>query len=1453
MIDERSLLPDTPLLRDGSAPDPTFISAEGQPSFRPGESGFGSVGVRQQIDALRRIDTSEGVDVIGYGLSSMAGWLAAEANTTQMEAIELGMEDSPLGFVTNDGAELIPYADAKAEDLPRLVSPGTLYILESRGFNPEVLKGETLDRGRQKIKRFILGERLQDQLTANTDSWVESAAGFTGQLATDIAFDPVNIATLGSGIALKAAAKSATASLVKQAGKKEGLSATQRFVLSASGRMLRNGTVSGSAVNNQWTRSHAGFLMATDAAVFNTTFDLASQAKEGSITREYLDPEADWWSPSRTGASSLMGFGLGYGVGKFFVQGSLTKQDLRRARLIDTADKPMPKPLPDGEGGTVLVRDQAKLLDGDDLTLDLAQSATATHLEAFPRSVRSQLKKSLDNTPHDELELGRFMAGKPTEREILDFLGHSNDDLAYKLTGDIALAKHKYEAKVASYVSAGKEVPTVVHTNHAVKLAKLDYELQTAKFPIKPKHARARKLAESVVALRNKYLDGVEAGLPQKELKKISTELFSVDEKLEKIVNSITGTYVDGRLVKFREQGQTELVDLIYKLDRPRQTNMSPDDQASILETLLMTGGLQFPAHSPNTTAKFLNNRGFSFVAGFGTRRHDIEQAARDSTVFALVANMLHPLAQTNSTMRPGQDVITSMASLYGRLRRRVELEIHGPAEALYRRAGSDNQRLDRDFTEALQVAAGLKSTDDEAVAALAMGYRRFYDDMKQYGLEMGEFGEGIEDFVHFTLNPQSANKHMDYLSEELFARYKRTYGKKDAGTKLHRGTLIRLGLTGTDGTLSDDITGAAIPPSLRKRSDLEGLALASNNRSVVNLYDEMLDQALRDQAAGALSNKINPMLGKTLTEEAADMADQAPVVRSARTHLDRRIEQEFFLQDNIMALGVVEINPVMNALSYNFGTGTRLARQDAVNRVTGRTDITWEGLVKMAERDLTRTMPQTAAGREAAKTLVESLVDAERDLGGRSLALGEGELSGRVVASLVRNTGSALINPGIGPAMLSVEIPAAIVGLTAKAGGSTAAKSILKVMRDADFSKEQLRSLGKALDFVVREHRHMSSSAFTDETIAFTFGQRFAAPFREFVSVAKGDRAPRTLRGSDNRALNVLTAATQGMADLARLGSGEEFLTNRFRAALGYVHTELPFEYLPKLIELSKKKVPVGDTKAFKRAAREAGFGGKWALAQEFTEHGLSGTNTLTGLQLLQNAGVTELSDGRQVAKALTGMTNRVERQMAQEAYNVVNDYAVRMVDNFIVNPNVWDRPAHSQHPMIQMLNIFFSYPRGFRTNRLRPLADRGLAPVMFWSGFYLTGELMNKQLQAVAFKGARPEDLMQLWEDDPVGQLLRGVGSVPFLGPYQDAVINAMTKSLGRDSDVKLGGSPGLGITSGVINDIINLGRATVTDEKLDIDGLRRLEKMTPVLNWLPMRAAKEGGIELYKQLDE
>ena len=1526
---------ETRSIPDAVPPQPGFIGADGQPSFRQPKTAFGSVGTRAKSHSMLLLDPTENADfnALGVALTSGAGWLAHSANKRAAENMDLKLVEVGGEYYSRTDGRRISIDEAVAADLPDLIPQELRSLLEFRQFNFDMLaQSESFEDGVSFLKYFLLKTRLDDSLVANANGWIESTLGFTANLGLDVITDPLNIVTLGGGAGLRLGANSVAKKVAKNQLSKTAANITpvDRFILSATTRLEKNATITGAVIDSPWTRSHASIMAMADASAFAAVFDTLYQREAGELVNTYLDPDAPWWDPTQTAASVFIGAGAAFGLSKLLVEPTLRRREMDTAYLLSPTGKAPEGAVGPGEParqnveaakliselftpeGKVAPRvsntispesrqvfdDALDILNPDNVTDDMVDSITLNYLNTFSAAQRHDIKPFIDTGSYDKISLAKFLVQKPTLKEVKDFLGIVDESRVDKLTNDLvviraervrliksaqvnrtnpdaleALDKQTRELKElraqlkatrakAKIVTLKKKIvkkqeeikqsESTMLVDKSARRGRLnpqvrallkkaedaaEAELQRTLYPVAPTNTRLRKLAQDIAPLRLEYVQLMREGydLNTERINQISEILDGADAELIAIGRSITGgerrEATEGQ-ISFQIQLQDVIIPSIA-----RKRTMSAAEQANVMSHLFLTNQATFKLYNDTAAARLFNMKALSWFASIGIRRWDAEQAVIRSPIANVVANMIHPLAQSNSSLVPGKETIRSSSSLYRANSAHVQKTLQTPFNNIEKKLRGKERELT--YRNSMQVAGGVKGGDTKLVKDMAKAYREFYDSHGDYGLRTGVLDRVLKDYVHINLNPEAARRHQEQLGKWLYERYSKTFNTKRKSA-VHRGTLIRTGaLTSKPDGSWRWANGLEDLKTLPKTvSELDSITLP-DGLNLGDLYRDRLASVLQGQADDALANKINPSYGKKLSDEAIARGDTPQARRTPLTDMEQKIEQDFFLQDRVLDLGVVDMNPISGALNYTFGTANRFARQDAVNQITGRQDIQWEGLMEMVRLDILQRSGKTQADQLMADSIIKVLQDADGDISGRNLLNVEGDSAMQIIATNLKNMGSVFVNAGIAVAMASVEVPSSILQATLQNSGKNSAKSLARIVGSRELEKEMLKSMGRALDFVVRENRVLAGAGFVDDAIVASWSRRLWAPIKQIGETATGKKtAIRSLRGGGGgRAVTTLTAITEAASDITRMGSGEEIMTNLSRAVLGHSYRSSVYEYMPKIKALSTLKTD-GTLAGLKTAAREAKFGKRWVVAQQFMDAGFTSKEFLDAFDVLVNMGVTDFGDPREVAKALSRIEDRDLRFAISKQMDLIDDFAVKRVDSLIINPSVWDRAPHLQNPLIQLLNSFLSYPRGFRSNRLRSLADRGFGSLAFWSSAYLSFELLNRQMQLMVFGGVTPEQLAEKWEDDPYSMLRRGLLGVPFVGPYQAQLQSILEGLAGNQQRISFD-APATGIAAQLLSDALSVVRAGISSEvDLDPKAMRRLERAMPILNWTPVQ---------------
>lgn len=289
------------------------INQAGEAIFSPENNSV--IANRTRRGALRGQVGDPGVsDWLLYGITSN---VAAYSNQDEIE--EMKLWDSQNGFTLNrQTGQYVRSEEITSKNIKEFLSPFHNHILSERGFDYSVLEDLNLDTAKEFVARTILNERLDREIEAGIDSKVErfttGLAAFGGELV-----DPSLLAGLGAGTALKKGG----ASLLRLAAKNE-----KNRILRAAGKVASrassNGTVTGTLIDNAFTRKHVATSLGVDTAFATAAFDLHAQRAENEVlTRYYSDAEAEWFSPGRLALSMGAGGILGAGLGRLFGVGNI--------------------------------------------------------------------------------------------------------------------------------------------------------------------------------------------------------------------------------------------------------------------------------------------------------------------------------------------------------------------------------------------------------------------------------------------------------------------------------------------------------------------------------------------------------------------------------------------------------------------------------------------------------------------------------------------------------------------------------------------------------------------------------------------------------------------------------------------------------------------------------------------------------------------------------------------------------------------------------------------------------------------------------------------------------------------------------------------------------------------------------------------------------------------------
>lgn len=300
----------------------TGIDTQGDRALRP-DSNAGILARTQRTALVSHDGMPDLFDFAAFGFTTNAMAVKSEKMLKQFD-----LYDNKHGFVFNrTTGELDEESKVTSKTLENYIQPSKRATLDQIGFDYEALRPLDLDSAERLIKRTLLQAKLDQDIVASTDSKVEqyaaSTAAFLGEMV-----DPSLVIGLGAG-SLVSKAGSAALKATVNGSKSKALHAMAK----GAGRFQRNRTLTGAALDNNFTRKYATTMLAFDTAVMSTPFDLAAQWKENEVAERYFgETDANWWSPTRSAANFLVAGMLGGSLGKLF---GFTNGTISRQKAVD--------------------------------------------------------------------------------------------------------------------------------------------------------------------------------------------------------------------------------------------------------------------------------------------------------------------------------------------------------------------------------------------------------------------------------------------------------------------------------------------------------------------------------------------------------------------------------------------------------------------------------------------------------------------------------------------------------------------------------------------------------------------------------------------------------------------------------------------------------------------------------------------------------------------------------------------------------------------------------------------------------------------------------------------------------------------------------------------------------------------------------------------------------------
>jgi hypothetical protein len=642
-----------------------------------------------------------------------------------------------------------------------------------------------------------------------------------------------------------------------------------------------------------------------------------------------------------------------------------------------------------------------------------------------------------------------------------------------------------------------------------------------------------------------------------------------------------------------------------------------------------------------------------------------------------------------------------------------------------YRKNANLKASVERD---AMRIASGdtvpSASEDSKALAEIIRG---FFDRRGSRGVQAGALKDLLTNYVHIRLVKHPSEMDGGNLITKLGRLYSNyLYTKHYSGENLHLGTLADMGLISKDGK---PLQGLDSIPT--KRSQLTPEQLVDYNTRLNRQLEIEAEYSFRKRLNRRSSDKYDP----------AVTGDDTPYIYREQSAAARKIEQEFYLSDEVAELGIVDYDILNNMRAYDNSFGSKIRTTELLKEIYG-VPTRWEDMMDVLRRRVeSNSSHENYEIRKRGLQRLEAAYDMATHRGYRTdsdpiaglndmaVSLRAATTNGRVVLSMAPEQFGLLARAIFKPAEIVtlVRDMATMFGKLRKADIEDFALTHM-------YEDEVSRFFGDALDSYKAE-----SGALGDTVVGFRqFSNGIRKIFLEQYVTEQNRRV----------AFNMVFS-----------NAYRKIIKNPDRAAL------LGADF--------------ADAKAFKKAAREAGFAGEADTARLLRMAGIARPEVVEGLKLLKQK--AKGRNPRAVLSAIAEETDPVARQQMESAYNAVFRYSRQKVDEIIVTPTPATRLDLTKTPEFLRPHIqFLSYRVAWFNSFLFRAGSEPIGLGLGLIGAAALGEAMNMVSYDILYGGTSPEDVVKEWEDNPMGKTAEAVARVPIGGAYSDVwglALDAMT----------------------------------------------------------------------------
>lgn len=898
--------------------------------------------------------------------------------------------------------------------------------------------------------------------------------------------------------------------------------------------------------------------------------------------------------------------------------------------------------------------------------------------------------------------------------------------------------------------------------------------------------------------------------------------------------------------------GPGEFVGFIDDLKNTKASSLSTADQVKWLRAHYLQNGNNISLYNKTAASRILNNRVFNAMSGVFTSRNAMERAVEKSPLLLSAFNLIDNVTSVSNVRDFGLGHVENLQSMVSRRQNLALRTILNPWGRMQKELKGDLGALARSEGRAMQLATGVEVRDaTELEIKLSDGLREWFDMFESDGVDSGYLDAFKEDYLSVRFISDISPEQRGLIKNAIRGWFdaQHHYDDGHALDSILAGARLLQTKEGKDGTEfafprqlefkeGEEITVTVKQKKGRKKKgkeqefeDVERVltmeeyfASKGVNREDIDVWDilrfrqedgtyrnavEIYIEGYHGDAMDLeLENLTTNKLQNTGVSEGSQGSLKGAQLRSNANAERRQVfPHQIFLTDEILASGSVITNPHLIYSNYIQSAGFSILEQLQVNKLMdGNRRIDMDGLIETALDELNRNNGGALKKAEL-DSLREMFIDNRDAIAGRAYRNQEVDMPLKAFAAALKQIASVPVNANIPLVMLGTEgIVPSLAKILTSGDIPHAAVDMLRGFQRS-FDKDQREALGFILDQMIASQRRLLESGSFSEEVYFSYSSRVAAPFKRIGAAARGESTARTLAADTNtrsgRFANAAVAVTEALADTTRNFSSEIIQTNLLQGMYGSYALSTFQRRVPKLIKAAKELREAGSDpseKVLRGIARHNGL--PFGEFQIYVNEGLLDEIVLRDMfRLREDKEIVDFGDVSSVYQAISRNEAR-EVSTERDSFERVLDMVRNEVHKDVTMPTVFDRPVHGKHPAVSLLSTFLSFSRGFRSGKLRDLANASnFTATSAFVGF-IFAEIMNQNIKQIVKKGHSIQEIVEGYQEDPMSTVSWAVGNVPLAGPYQQMVAQFM-RSAASGEPLRADISPVFGIVKNGFND--------------------------------------------------